>query len=381
MNDDMLIYEKSDPNRHSSSNIGNNYLFHGRTYEPEVGLYFYRHRYYLPRLGRFLQTDPMGYEDSLNLYQAFNQNPVNFTDPMGLTQLGPTCGAFLSGETYNREEERRRHAAQWRAIKLVSEGISNAAIQTFLIPAKYLTLPFRLTIGFDFNMGVNFTKSGSIFQFNIGKQKRLDIVKEQTVVLPLIESFNQIRYDIKSGNVDNLLRTGGAIYFNTLFWGSVSKLGPTRGQDTFLIRNRVLKNIEESRKARASSNFLEYAKWDEIYQSVEKLDFSTSPDKAVFYSGTGNRKLAIDFAERYGATPIDFTPGGQHLESLNLISKMSFARSDLIWMRASEKFSMGASGKITLFVRGSLANRIFRKVEEPTLKLNFNVTKWQYRGY
>jgi hypothetical protein len=32
---------------------------------------------------RFLQTDPMGYEDSLNLYQAFNQNPVNFVDPMG----------------------------------------------------------------------------------------------------------------------------------------------------------------------------------------------------------------------------------------------------------------------------------------------------------
>jgi hypothetical protein len=26
----------------------------------------------------------MGYEDSLNLYQAFNQNPVNFVDPLGL---------------------------------------------------------------------------------------------------------------------------------------------------------------------------------------------------------------------------------------------------------------------------------------------------------
>jgi hypothetical protein len=31
----------------------------------------------------------MGYEDSLNLYQAFNQNPVNFTDPFGLiNELG-----------------------------------------------------------------------------------------------------------------------------------------------------------------------------------------------------------------------------------------------------------------------------------------------------
>jgi len=48
-----------------------------------VDHYYYRNRYFLPRIGRFLQTDPMGYRDSLNLYQAFNNNPVNFTDPMG----------------------------------------------------------------------------------------------------------------------------------------------------------------------------------------------------------------------------------------------------------------------------------------------------------
>ena len=52
-----------------------------------IYLYFYRHRYYHPKLGRFLQQDPMGYEDSLNLYQAFNQNPVNFDDPMGLEKI------------------------------------------------------------------------------------------------------------------------------------------------------------------------------------------------------------------------------------------------------------------------------------------------------
>jgi hypothetical protein len=34
-------------------------------------------------MGRFLQTDPMGYADSMNLYQAFNMNPFNFVDPMG----------------------------------------------------------------------------------------------------------------------------------------------------------------------------------------------------------------------------------------------------------------------------------------------------------
>ena len=34
-------------------------------------------------MGRFLQTDPLGYQDSMNLYQGMGMNPVNFLDPMG----------------------------------------------------------------------------------------------------------------------------------------------------------------------------------------------------------------------------------------------------------------------------------------------------------
>jgi RHS repeat-associated protein len=352
---------------------------HGRTYEPEIGLYFYRARYLHPELGRFLQSDPNGYEDSLNMYQAFNQNPVNFVDPFGEDVWGACAKSY--GALLRPTENKDIIKKQWRAYKLFFEGISNAAIQTFLLPAKYMTLPFRIAFGFDFNVGVNFTGDGSILQGEVGKKNRLDIVKEQTVVLPLIGSVKQVREDIKSGNLDNILRTGGSFYFNALFWGSVYKLGPTRGQDTFLIRNRVLKNIEESRKARASSNFLEYAKWDDIYQSVEKLDFSTSPDKAVFYSGPGNKKLALDFANRYDATPINYTFGGKYLESLDVYSNFSSRRADLIMLRASEKYTSGVSGKITLFVKGSLPNRVFRSVEEPILKLNINVTKWQFMGY
>ncbi len=64
---------------------GNSYLFQGREYDEETGLYYFRARYYDPEIGRFLQPDPLGYHDSLNLYQAFNNNPVNFVDPKGTT--------------------------------------------------------------------------------------------------------------------------------------------------------------------------------------------------------------------------------------------------------------------------------------------------------
>ena len=67
----------------TSSSIGNDILFQGRRYDKETNLYYYRARYYDPIMGRFLQTDPMGYADSMNLYQGFNMNPMNFVDPMG----------------------------------------------------------------------------------------------------------------------------------------------------------------------------------------------------------------------------------------------------------------------------------------------------------
>jgi RHS repeat-associated protein len=57
----------------SVSSVGNPYAFTGREYDNELGIYYYRARYYDPGLGRFLQSDPAGYSDGLNIYGRYCQ--------------------------------------------------------------------------------------------------------------------------------------------------------------------------------------------------------------------------------------------------------------------------------------------------------------------
>lgn len=72
-----------------SANVGR-FQYTGQAWLSELGMAYYKARMYSPTLGRFLQADPSGYGDGLNLYNYVNGDPVNGIDPTGLeTRCAP----------------------------------------------------------------------------------------------------------------------------------------------------------------------------------------------------------------------------------------------------------------------------------------------------
>jgi RHS repeat-associated protein len=69
------------------------FQYTGQKWIAELELYDYKARLYHARLGRFLQTDPIGYGGGMNPYAYVRGDPVNFRDPSGL--LGEGCAGTL----------------------------------------------------------------------------------------------------------------------------------------------------------------------------------------------------------------------------------------------------------------------------------------------
>jgi RHS repeat-associated protein len=67
-----------------TSTLENHCLFSGRTFDKEIGYYYFRARHYSPDLGRFIQRDPLYRSSQINVYIFVDNNPTNSTDPLGL---------------------------------------------------------------------------------------------------------------------------------------------------------------------------------------------------------------------------------------------------------------------------------------------------------
>jgi RHS repeat-associated protein len=73
----------------------------GRRWDADLGLYYYRARWYDPELGTFLETDPIGSLDYINLYSYVGLDPMGKTDPSGMMPPeGITRAAIAREQAY-----------------------------------------------------------------------------------------------------------------------------------------------------------------------------------------------------------------------------------------------------------------------------------------
>ena len=73
-----------------------NVRFPGMYSDRESGLFYNWHRYYSPRLGRYISADPIGLAGGINSFGYVGGNPVKYTDPQGL-QVGGAVGGSAGG--------------------------------------------------------------------------------------------------------------------------------------------------------------------------------------------------------------------------------------------------------------------------------------------
>ncbi len=78
--------------------------------DEESGLQLLGHRYYLPKLGRFLTQDPTGHDAGLNLYEYVNNNPLIGIDPIGHQGVIATSKELLSFDTWREGFNTFMHA-------------------------------------------------------------------------------------------------------------------------------------------------------------------------------------------------------------------------------------------------------------------------------
>jgi RHS repeat-associated protein len=90
----------------------------------DLGLYHYKNRIYSPSIGRFLQIDPVGYNDNINIYAYSENDPVNHIDSNGATKIWFNVG---TGELHVDPEVKGRVPYKIQATSGRAGGCMNNA--------------------------------------------------------------------------------------------------------------------------------------------------------------------------------------------------------------------------------------------------------------
>ena len=133
-----------------------------------MDLHSYRARYYHPGLQRFISEDPIGFEGGINVYAYVVNDPMSFSDPLGLdknsrSEQDETCGLGLPSLPPGESLDRNIALARWHKLRFydpVGAAISVGWWANKVRPGGQwdykLRPPIRRGLGSPFENGGNY---------------------------------------------------------------------------------------------------------------------------------------------------------------------------------------------------------------------------------
>jgi len=102
------------------------YRYSGKERDDSTGLYYYGARYYAPWLGRWLNPDPAGIVDGMNLYAFVGGNPVTHVDVGGMGKTSSKYFEVRGGKIVGKKSSRPTNQNSLRAQKKIAARLTSS---------------------------------------------------------------------------------------------------------------------------------------------------------------------------------------------------------------------------------------------------------------
>jgi RHS repeat-associated protein len=158
----MLSYEEYTPYGSTSyyiASVPKRYRYTGKERDKETGLYYYGARYYSTTNFRWINCDPIGIGDGVNLYLYVHCNPINLNDPEGTNGTRQRGGSDFS---YIAKTRPRTHTSDGNPVTKGASPVN--LLQDYLFGSRAAAVRGNLVEMVTWNVNVNMhvTSSGAV---------------------------------------------------------------------------------------------------------------------------------------------------------------------------------------------------------------------------